>query len=171
MDEESSDHMDEAGIPMLVSGYNIIITMGSKLWGPGIYTASNTEWGRISIYGRGVHSHAHIKIYKNNYEARKGGPVGYINNHCVYHKGPEGTQIWDILLGWPCLSWKTDAPEWQQCYWMWYQRNWWAVGSEWQGSYSQWYTELELNWVLKEAWNWMASEYNRQRSSEIHRNI
>ena len=30
MDEESSDHMDEAGIPMLVSGYNIIITMGSK---------------------------------------------------------------------------------------------------------------------------------------------
>ena len=29
MDEESSDHMDEVGIPMLVSGYNIIITMGS----------------------------------------------------------------------------------------------------------------------------------------------
>ena len=29
MDEESSDHMDEAGIPMLVSGYNIVITMGS----------------------------------------------------------------------------------------------------------------------------------------------
>ena len=30
MDEESFDHMDEVGIPMLVSGYNIIITMGSK---------------------------------------------------------------------------------------------------------------------------------------------
>ena len=30
MDEESSDHMDEAGIPMLISGYNIKITMGSK---------------------------------------------------------------------------------------------------------------------------------------------
>jgi hypothetical protein len=29
MDEEPSDHMDEAGIPMLVSEYNII-TMGSK---------------------------------------------------------------------------------------------------------------------------------------------
>ena len=43
MDEESSDHMDEAGIPMLVSGYNIIITMGSKIWGPDIYMASNTE--------------------------------------------------------------------------------------------------------------------------------
>ena len=25
MDEESSDHMDEAGIPMLVSGYNQVI--------------------------------------------------------------------------------------------------------------------------------------------------
>ena len=36
MDEESSDHMDEAGIPMLVSGYNIVITMGSKIWGPDI---------------------------------------------------------------------------------------------------------------------------------------
>ena len=126
MDEESSDHMDEAGIPMLVSGYNII-TMGSKIWGPDIYMASNTEWGRISIYGRGGHTHARIKIYKNNCEARKGGPVGYINNHCVYHKGLEGTQIWDILLGWPCLSWKTDALEWQQCYWIWYQRNWWAA--------------------------------------------
>ena len=43
MDEESSDHMDEAGIPMLVSGYSIIITMGSKIWGPDIYMASNTE--------------------------------------------------------------------------------------------------------------------------------
>ena len=43
MDEESSDHMDEAGIPMLVSVYNIIITMGSKIWGPDIYMASNTE--------------------------------------------------------------------------------------------------------------------------------
>ena len=42
MDEESSDHMDEAGIPMLVSGYNII-TMGSKIWGPDIYMASKTE--------------------------------------------------------------------------------------------------------------------------------
>ena len=30
---------------------------------------------------------------------KKGGPVGYMKNHCVYHKGPEGTQIWDILLG------------------------------------------------------------------------
>ena len=43
MEEESSDHMDEAGILMLVSGYNIIITMGSKIWGPNIYMASNTE--------------------------------------------------------------------------------------------------------------------------------
>jgi len=43
MDEESSDHMDEAGIPMLVSGYNIIITMGSKKWGPEIYMTSNTD--------------------------------------------------------------------------------------------------------------------------------
>ena len=43
MDEESSDHMDEVGIPMLVSGYNIIITMGSRIWGPDIYMASNTE--------------------------------------------------------------------------------------------------------------------------------
>ena len=51
MDEESSDHMDEAGIPMLVSRY------------------------------------------KNNCEAQKEGPVGYIGNHCVYHKCPEGTQI------------------------------------------------------------------------------
>ena len=56
MDEESYDHLDEAGIPMLV-------------------------------------------LFKNNSEARKGGPVGYIEIHCVYHKGPEGTQIWNILLG------------------------------------------------------------------------
>ena len=35
----------------------------------------------------------------------------------------------------------------------------------------QWYTDLELNWVLKEAWNWMASEYNLQHSPEIHGNI
>ena len=68
MDEESSDHMDEAGIPMLVSGYNIIITMGSKIWGLDIYRASNTEWGRISIYGRGRHTHARINVsrYINN---------------------------------------------------------------------------------------------------------
>lgn len=43
MDEESSDHMDEASIPILVSRYNIIITMGSKTWGPDIYMASNSE--------------------------------------------------------------------------------------------------------------------------------
>jgi len=34
MDEESSDHLNEAGIPMLVSGYSIVITMRSKIWGP-----------------------------------------------------------------------------------------------------------------------------------------
>ena len=43
MDEGSSEKMDEAGIPMLVSEYNIRITMGSKIWGPDIYMASNTE--------------------------------------------------------------------------------------------------------------------------------
>ena len=43
MDEDSSDHMDEAGIPMLISGYNIIITIGSRIWGPDVYMASNTE--------------------------------------------------------------------------------------------------------------------------------
>ena len=45
------------------------------------------------------HSHARIKIHKNNCEAQKEGPVGYIGNHCVYHKCLEGTQIWNILLG------------------------------------------------------------------------
>ena len=43
MDEESSDYMDEAGIPMLVSGCNMLITMRPKIWGPDIYMASNTE--------------------------------------------------------------------------------------------------------------------------------
>ena len=43
MDEESSDHMDETDIPMLVSGYIIVLTMGSKIWGPDIYMASKTE--------------------------------------------------------------------------------------------------------------------------------
>ena len=45
---------------------------------------------------RGGHTHARIKIHKNNCEARKGGPV--VDNHCVYHEGLEGTQIWNILL-------------------------------------------------------------------------
>ena len=43
MDEESSDHMDEVGIPMLVSEYNMLKSMRSKIWGPDIYMASNTE--------------------------------------------------------------------------------------------------------------------------------
>ena len=58
MDEESSNDLDEAGIPMLVSRY-----------------------------------------IENNFEAQKEEPVGYIEIHCVYHKGLEGTQIWNILLG------------------------------------------------------------------------
>ena len=36
------------------------------------------------------------RYIKNNCEARKGGPV--VDNHCVYHEGLEGTQIWNILL-------------------------------------------------------------------------
>ena len=67
--------------------------------------SSNTEWGRISIDGRGGHSHARIKIHKHNCVRPKNEGL-VVDNHCVYHEGPEGTQIWNILLSGPCLSWK-----------------------------------------------------------------
>ena len=58
MNEEESQYMDEAGIPMLVSRY-------------------------IKIA---------VRPEKRDF-------VGYIDNHCVYRKSPEGIHIWDILLG------------------------------------------------------------------------
>ena len=68
MDEGSSDNMDEAGIPMLVSEYNITVQMVLQHW----------MRKSISIDGRGGHSHARIKIHEDNCEPQKEGPLGYI---------------------------------------------------------------------------------------------
>ena len=43
MDEESSDHLNEAGIPMLISGYSIVRTMKPKYGDLNIYMSSNTK--------------------------------------------------------------------------------------------------------------------------------